>query len=285
MKVKIMAISLFLIFIIPYNSSAHFIFSDIEINVEEISPIPLGKEITAEVNVTFTWGFGAIIPLPVKIYVEAENVPEWLSVRFSPSEFTITPAKLMGGEVSKTVKMMLKANKETTAYSIYSFSLHVYTNGSFLIKGCEKRKEISVMEDFVDNGLTIEAPSAVHLYKGDEEMIMLNITNNCNANINVELSTENATGFSFTFDKRIFSIPPKTKKSVLVTIKAEEIRETNAKIKLTYYPVGHQEKKNYEEYQMNLFSEAKAGGGGAIAVGLIIILIGIIVFIIWKKKF
>ncbi len=275
---------IFLLFLLTLPTiNAHFVFSDIEISIGEIPPIPLGKEVVTEANVTFRWGFGAI-PLPINIYLKAENVPDWLSVKISPDKFTITPTKFIGGEKSQLIKIELSANKETKAYSIESFTLYAYTNGSLIIKGCEKRKEIFVTEDFIDKGLTIEAPSAVPLYIGEERIVYLNVTNNCNADINVIISAENATGFSLSFAKKILSISSKSRESVRLKIGAEKIGEADATIKLTYYPIGHEEKTNYEEYVINLISEAKAGQGGAIAIGLIIVIVGIIIFVIWKKK-
>lgn len=263
-------------------TNAGFIFSEIEINVDEPSPIPIGKSESVDANITLKWGAGSIIPIPLTVYVEAKDVPDWLSVTPSPSQFSVTPTGIFGGSESKNVKIVFQANKEVEAFVGYSVKLHVYTNGSFFIKGSEAIKYIYPMEDFIDKGLTIESPSAVNLYRGEEKKVYFNVTNNCNAKVVVEIEEENATGFSFSYTK--FSLLPKERKKISVDITPDVSKEANVRIKFNYYPEGYENRKNYEEVYLTLISRSKGGGGGALAVGLVIIIIGAILFIIWKKK-
>ncbi|RLF48117.1 MAG: hypothetical protein DRN29_00595 [Thermoplasmata archaeon] len=263
-------------------ASAGFISSSISIDVTDPPAVPLDKSVTTMANVTFSWGFGNIFPLPITVNIQAKDVPDWLYVSISPSKFTITPTGFFGGKSSKNVQIIFKANKEVTAFVGYPVKIHAYTNGSFILRGSEATAEVYVMEDFVDNGLTIERPSAVNLYTGEEKTIYFNITNKCNAPVYIEIEEENTTGFSLSYEKK-FSIPSKAKKAVPVKIKAEESKEAEVRIKFNYYPAGHEEKRNYEEVYLTLASRTKPGGS-ALAVGLVIIIIALIAFIIWKKK-
>lgn len=263
-------------------ANAGFIFSELSINVDEPEPIPVGKSVSVDANITLKWGAGSIIPIPLTVYVEAKDVPDWLTVTPSPSQFSITPAGVLGGSESKNVKIVFQANKEIEAFVGYEVKIHAYTNGTFLIKGSEATAYVYPMEDFVDKGLFIEARPVVNLYKGEGKKIYFNVTNNCNAKLIVEIEEENATGFSFSSKK--FSLSPNKRKKVYVEITPDVSKEANVIMKFNYYPEGYENKKNYEEISLTLISKTKGGGGGALAIGLVIIIIGIILFIIWKKK-
>jgi len=276
-------LALLIVFLIP-TTNAFFIRSDMSLKAEEPSPLPLNKKVVVEANLTFSWGFGAIIPLPLTIYVEAKDVPEWLSVSINPSQITLSPFGLFGGEESKTLQIYLQANDEVDAFTPYTITIHAYTNGSFLIRGSEALAKLTVMEDFVDNGLYIEMPSAVNMRVGETDTITLNITNKCNAPIYLEVYFENTTGFNLSSRGKI-SIASKATESLTIDVKAEKVAESRAILKFVYYPVADSTRKNQVERMLLLSSRAKPGGGGAIAIGLVIIIIGIIAYIIWKKKF
>ena len=219
----------------------------------------------------------------VTVYVEAKEVPDWLSVSISPTKFTVTPTGFFGGSSSKNIQITLMANREVTAYVSYPLKIHAYTNGSLILRGSEATEEIYVMEDFVDNGLTIEKPSAVNFYVGEEKEIHLNITNNCNAPVYVEIEEENTTGFSLSYEEKKISIQTKARKAITIRVTAGEAKEAKIRLKFNYYPIGHEEKKNYEMEEITLLSRAKPQGG-AIAIGIVIIIIALILFVIWKKK-
>lgn len=263
-------------------SDAGFVFSEINISIDEPEPIPVGKSVSVDANITVKWGAGSIIPIPLTVYVEAKDVPEWLTVTPSPSQFSITPTGIFGGSKSKNVKIVFQAIKEIEAFVGYGVKIHVYTNGSFIIKGSEATAYVYPMEDFVDKGLIIEAPSEVSLYRGEEKKVYFNVTNNCNAKLVVEIEEENATGFSFSSTK--FYISPNERKRISIGITPDVSKEANIRIKFNYYPDEHEDKKNYEEVSLTLISKTRGGGGGALAVGVVIIIIGIILFIIWKRK-
>ncbi len=280
---KIAAVAtLFMLFPV---ASAGFVSTSIDIEADSPPPIGLDESESIIANVTLNWGFGAFLPLPAEVYVEVENVPEWLSVYVSPSKFTVTPDKIMGGSKSENIKITFKANKETTAFIEYPIMIHAYTNGSFLLRGSEATKEIYVMEDFVDNGLTIEKPSAVHLYRGESKIVYFNVTNNCNAPIYIEIEEENTSGFLLSYKEKI-PVEAKGKAAIAVRIEAEESKEAEVLLRFNYYPqlsLNQQTVKNYEEVQLTLMSRTRPQGG-ALAVGIVIVIIVLILFAIWKKR-
>lgn len=276
-------VALLVIFLLP-ATNACIVRSDISLKVDEAPPIPLENKVTINANLTFSWGFGAIIPLPVNIYIKAEGVPDWLDVSIYPDTITISPFGLFGGEESKNIQVQLYARKETEAYVLNSFTLHAYTNGSFLVKGSEATTNVYVMEDYMDREPYIQLPSAVNMKVGETKTISINITNRCNAPIYLELIHENTTGFSLSYKEKI-RISPKATEPLPITIKAEKVGNVKGLLKFIYYPIEDETRKNEVERYLELTSRAKPGGGGAIAVGLIIVIIGIIVYVIWKKKF
>jgi len=266
-------------------AGAGFVSTSIDIEANSPPPIGLDESETIVANVTLNWGFGSFLPLPVEVYIELENVPDWLSVYVSPSKFTVTPDKIMGGSKGENVKITFKANKEVTAFIEYPVKIHAYTNGSFILRGSEATKEIYVMEDFVDNGLTIEKPSAVQLYRGELKTVYFNVTNNCNAPIYIEIEEENTSGFLLSYDEKI-PVEAKGKAAIPIKIEAEESKEADIRLRFNYYPQfspSQETVKNYEEIQLTLMSRTKPQGG-ALAVGIVIVIIVLILFAIWKKR-
>ena len=277
---KKLAILLTILFAI--NSTAHFISSEMKLSVEEPSVIGFGKTIYIDANITFSWGFGAIIPLPLIIFIEVKDCPNWLSVSLSENTITINPFGIFGGEISKNIRISLFAKEEAQAFIPYSFILHVYTNGSFLIRGAEAKEVINVMQDFYDKGLEIEIAQEIRIIEGDTKFVSLNITNNCNSGVYVEVEMENISSFSMQPVKEFISYGKK--KSISLYITANGIGEERGILKITYYPAEKPSIKNYINKEIMLKSYSKGGGGGAIAVGIIIIIIGLIIYGIWKKR-
>ncbi len=279
MKKIFAMISLFML--LP-TASAGFISSSINIDVDDPPAIPMDKSVTVNANITLSWGFGMIFPLPATIEVSAENVPSWLTVSISPDNFVITPSGFTGGEAGKNVEISFHAIRETTAFVGESITIRASTSGNFLLKSSEATHTIYAMEDFVDNGLTIEAPSGVNMYKGEETTLHFNVTNKCNAPVYLQIEEENVSGFTFSHENN-FAIGSKERKDISIKIKAEEAMEEKVKLKFIYYPPGHDEKKNYQEIEIPITSKTR-GGGGSLAIGLVVVVVLLIIFGLWKRK-
>jgi len=97
------------------SAEACFVSSGIEIDVGDVPSVPPSDSVTMDATVTFRWGFGSFIPLPVTIYFDINNVPGWLYASPSMHSFTVTPKGLTGGEEKKTITITLTSNKETAA--------------------------------------------------------------------------------------------------------------------------------------------------------------------------
>jgi len=264
-------------------ASAGFISSSLTIDAEEPPAVPPDGSIKVAANVTLSWGFGMFFPLPVTVEVSVENVSDWLSASVSPASFTLTPAGITGGETGRDITITLRSLKETTAFVSEPITIRAKTSGNFLLRGAEASKQIYVMQGFADNGITIEAPSGVHLYKGEEKNIYFNITNKCNSNIYLTIEAENVTGFTISHDSSI-SIAQKERKTVAIKIKADESTEERAIFRFGYYPPGHEELKNYQTMELPLESHAKPGGG-SLAIGIVVAIIILLIIVgIWKKK-
>jgi len=276
---KIVALPL-LVLLLP-AVGAGFIPSSMTIDVDDPPAIPSDTSVSTTADITFSWGFGAIIPLPVTVKVAVENVPDWVSVSVSPATFTITPSGITGGEQSQSVSITLNALKDVDAYVSYQMSLNASTDGNFLIKGSQASQDFYIMADFRDRGIIVDIPPEVSLYRGEQTQIYLNITNSCNAPIYVEIAEDNTTGFLFSHDEKV-SVQPRETKAVPMRIKAEQSAQTDTKITLTYYPVGHEDKSNERVVYLSLESRTKSGGG-ALAIGLVIVVAAVIAFILWKK--
>ena len=282
MKTPMMLLMLIAFFPI---SNACFVSSDITIecpNPDEIFP---NENVYVDATVSFSWGFGVLIPLPLVVNVEVLEVPEWLTITLSDDEFTFTPAGLMGGESSQNVRITFTTNREIDAFVEYIVKLHAYTDGNLLVKDAESIKKIYVMEGFiVGNGLVVEAPTAIDLYRGEEKTIYLNVTNNCNARVYVEIEKENITGYSLAFDESFpFAISSKDEKSIKMTVKAETSQEAQTNLNFHYYPVGHEDETYDKQLSLTLRSTTKSGGG-ALAIGLVILIIAGIIYFVWKKR-
>lgn len=277
---KIIAIAS--LFILP-AASAGFISSDLELHVEEAPPIPLNEAVTIKANLNFSWGFGAIFPMPLTIYIEFENIPDWLYVSANPSSFTITPLGWRGGSVGRDFTITFRAKDETNAFVIYNLVLKAYTNGSFLINGAESEKAINVMQDFNDRGLTIEkAKGKVKLH--ESKTFYLNVTNNCNAPIVVNIQQENESKFFELSYENNQIIPSKSKKSISFTVSAKKTGKETIPIKITYFPTGHEERKNDAYTTITLESYESASNIKAISIGIIIVIIASIIVVILKRR-
>ena len=153
--------TLFILLSVFPIAHAGFVSSSITIESENPDAVPLGKTVTSNANITFSWGVGAIIPIPITITLEVLDVPSWLSVSLSRNEFPVTPSGLMGGQTSQNIQLSFRADAEIDAFEEHSLTLHASTTGNFIIKSTESSSAIYVMEDYVDNGLIIEALESI----------------------------------------------------------------------------------------------------------------------------
>ena len=267
---------------IPF-ANAGFISSDMQLSVGEPAAVPADGSITVNAKINFSWGFGAIFPMPLTIYLEPENVPEWLSVSVSPQSFTITPTGLRGGTIEKDATIRLTSKEETDAFVLYSFTLHAYTNGSFLIKGAEDKKSVNVMQDFYDKGIRIDGPKKIRISNGGSKTIYLNITNNCNAPITIYLQQENETNmFEFSYENGTI-IPSKVQKSLPITINAKKIGAQEMPFRITYYPTGYEDRKNSVSTTITIESYGTGSSLVALEIAVFVIIVASIVIFVWKR--
>ncbi len=275
------------IFTLPLASiaaSAGFISSELDLSVEKPSAVPLNEAIVLHARLNFSWGFGAIIPMPLVIYIEAENVPDWLSVSIQPSSFTITPVGWRGGSVEKDVTITLRAKDEAPAFITYNVVIHAFTNGSLLVNGAEDKEALDVMQDFHDAGIFVEYKS-VKLSMDESKEVTINVTNNCNSPLYINVQPVNESKyFDFSFPSMQI-IQSHSTGVIKIGITAKKIGKEDVPLKIEYYPPGHEEKKNFAYTNITIESYGKEGSITAISIGIIIVIIvASIIIVIWKRR-
>jgi len=268
-----------------------FVSSGIDLDVSSPQPIPPSDSVTINANITFRWGFGSFIPLPVTVYLEVKDVPSWLYVSPSVSSFSVTPKGFTGGEEKKVIPIKLTANTETKAFSYESITLHAYTNGSFLVKGSETEKKVTVMQDFVDKGISTQlSDSTINLVKGENEKVYLNITNMCNGDIYVKINIMNlssdwkvtATQPELVISSKYTGTPTK---SIPLTFRASGKGSEEGWIEVTYYPSSN---PGWGEKTVTIpvfvkSSEPGISGGAVASAVFLLLIIALIIAIIWRK--
>ncbi|MEA2053914.1 MAG: hypothetical protein U9O96_02175 [Candidatus Thermoplasmatota archaeon] len=273
------------------SAGACFVSSQLELNVEDAPPVPPTDSVTINADVTFRWGFGSFLPLPVTIYFDTDDVPEWLSVSPSLYSFTITPKGFSGGEERKTISIKLTAKKETAAFSYDSFNIHAYTNGSFLVKGSEAEEKVTVMQDFEDKGIAPQlSDNMINVVKGGSEKVYLNITNLCNGDIYVKINTLNlSSAWKVTAAQTDFVVPSKyaggNTKSIPLIFRADGVSSEEGWIEVIYSPSANPDwGEKTASIPVFVKSTEKGISGGAIAFVIILILIIVVVIaLVWKK--
>jgi len=264
-------------------ASAGFISSEMNMEIESPSPIPYNEAVTLHAKINFSWGFGAIIPMPLVIYLSPENVPDWLSVSIQPSSFTITPLGWRGGSIEKDFTISMRATAEAPAYVTYTLGIRAFTNGSLIINGAETREAINVMQDFHDGGIIVEGGELKLALKESGDM-KINVTNNSNSPVYIEFYTLNESkSFDIAFPLKQL-IPSHSTKVVSVGVTANRIGKEEVMLKIAYYPPNHQEKTNYAYTTITLKSYENKNTVQAISIGIIIVIIISIIAVIWKKK-
>ncbi len=273
------------------SAEACFVSSGIEIDAGDAPIVPPSDSVTMNANVTFRWGFGSFIPLPVTIYFDINNVPGWLYASPSVHSFTVTPKGLTGGEEKKTVTITLTSNKETAAYSYDSFDIHVYTNGSFLVQGSGAEEKVTVSQDFNDKGISAQlSDSTINVVKGESGKSYLNITNMCNGDIYVKINVMNlSSAWKVSSAQTDFVIPSKytgdNSKSIPLTFRASGKGEEEGWVEVRYSPSAN---ANWGEKTVTipvLVKSTEPGiSGGAIATAILLLLIvAVIIAVIWGK--
>jgi len=268
-----------------------FVSSGIDLVVDDPQPIPPSDSVTINANITFRWGFGSFLPLPVTVYLEVENAPDWLYISPSESSFTVTPKGFTGGEEKKSIPITLTSNTETKAFSYESITLHAYTNGSFLVKGSEVEKKVTVMQDFKDKGISTQlSDSMISVVKGESQRVYLNITNMCNGDIYVKINVMNLSNdWKVTSTQTELVIPSKytgtPSKSIPITFRASGKGSEEGWIEVTYSPSGNPD-WGEKSVAIPVFVKSSEPGisGGAIASAVFLLLIiALIIAIVWRK--
>ena len=278
---KFAAVSLALI-LASMTASAGFFSSQLSLNVSQPPPVPLHDAVVINGTLNFTWSH-AIIPMPLVVYIEAENVPDWLSVTIQPSSFTITPTGWRSGSVEKYITITLRSKAEAPAFVTYNVVIHAFTNGSLIINGAEDKVALNVMQDFNDAGIWIDSKQAKIAY-GESKEIALNVTNNCNSPIYVTLSLANETKFFDISFPAMQLIPSHATKSISIQAVAKKIGKETIPIKVEYYPPNHEEKKDFAYTNITLESYGGQSSMKAISIGIIIVIIASIIIVIWKRR-
>jgi len=285
----ILFVAMFAIFL-P-SAEACFVSSGIEMDVENPPAIPPSDSVTINATVTFRWGFGSFLPLPVTIYFDINNVPDWLYASPSLHSFTVTPKGLTGGEEKETITITLTSSKETTAYSYDSLDLRAYTNGSFLVKGSEAEDKVTVSQEFNDKGISARlSDSTISVVSGESKKSYLNITNMCNGDIYVKINVMNlSSAWKVTSTQTDFVIPSKytgdNTKSIPMTFRASGKGDEEGWIEVTYSPSAN---NNWGEKTVSIpvfvkSTEPGISGGAVAAAILFILVIAVIIAVIWGK--
>ncbi len=159
---KVIVLFSLLVLLLP-AANACFVTSGLTANVDQPEPVPSEGDgsVTVEANVTFTWGFGAFLPLATTIQLNVHDTPEWLSVSLDRNQLSITPQGFLGGEISRSVFMTLSSISETEAGGYDTFTLSLETAGNLLVQEASYNRTVQVSQAFVDNNITAELSDRV----------------------------------------------------------------------------------------------------------------------------
>jgi len=263
---------------------------DVQIDQSEQVYIPPNDSVTLTANITLSWGFGAFLPLPVNIYVDVTDVPDW--VYASPiNSFTITPDGWSGGSESQIVTIKLSSEEETSAFVFGDITVHANTNGSFLVQGSEDLQTLRVAQDFEHRQLVPQlSTNAISMNTGEMRRVYVNLTNRCNADLVVLIEPMNfSSDWSIRMDHSEFIIPSaytgNPEVSIPLLIEAEDSSEENGWLAISYYP-----SKDIEwgpetlTISLNVKSQNEEMSGGTIAAVVVgILIVVVIIVLIWRK--
>jgi hypothetical protein len=288
---KIAATLLLLVLFFP-AAEACLVTSTIEMQVEQSDQIfiPPNDAVTLTANVTLSWGFGAFLPLPVNIYVEAMDLPSWVYV--SPiNSFTITPQNIWGGSESQSISIRLTSSDTTNAFVFRDLTLQAFTNGSFLVRGSEGTQVIRVAQAFEHRELVPHmSMSSLSLTTGETQRIFLNMTNRCNADLSVSVKPMNfSSDWSIRNDRSEVIIPSNfsgnPEVSIPLLFKADDSSEENGWVEITYYPTKDAE-WGPEIVTLPLFVKSRDEGtsiGTMATVAILLLIVVVIIVLIWRK--
>ncbi|MFO8133162.1 MAG: hypothetical protein R6U10_04425 [Thermoplasmatota archaeon] len=292
---KVTILFLLVVLLLP-AASACFVSSGLTANVDQPQPVPSegGDSVRLEANVTFTWGFGAFLPLATTINVDVQETPEWLAVSLDQNQISITPQGLFGGAISRTVSMTLTSATETRAGSYETFTLSLETPGNFLIQGTSYNETIQVSQEFVDNNITVElSDSDIRLKKGERQKVYLNMTNMCNGEVAVQVEVMNLSDAwevtsTSPFYGRPLYIPSRYEgddtASLPLTFKSSGATTEDIWLKITYQSTDNPARGGTYIEAMAVRADTEGISVGAIAavvVGILVILV--IVAVVWRK--
>lgn len=286
---KVLGVAALVVMFLP-AAQACFVSSNMDVQIEKSPLIPPDGSVTLTANLTFSWGFGAFLPLPVTIYVEVSGAPDWLYV--SPvSPFTITPQGWTGGSESRTFSVKMSSDEETSAFVYREMTIRAFTNGSFLVRGSEDTQTFRVAQDFIHRDLAPQlSTSAITLYTGESQRVHLNMTNRCNADLAVTVKPMNFSDeWTVRLDRSEMVIPSSftgnPEVSLPLVFRAEGESEENGWLEITYYPV-KDATWGPETVTVPIYAKSRDKGmaGGTIAaIIVLILLVVVIVALVWHK--
>ncbi len=292
---KVMVLFSLVVLLLP-AANACFVTSELTANVERPEPIPSegGDAVRVEANVTFSWGFGAFLPLTTTIQLDVLETPEWLSVSLDRNQLSITPQGFFGGEISKSVYMTLSSVKETEAGGYDTFTLSLETGGNLLVQEASDNQTVEVSQAFVDNNITAELSDRdIRLVKGERQRVHLNMTNLCNGEVAVQVAVMNlsdaweATSTSSGFGSTLY-IPSRYEgentAQLPLTFEANEATTEDIWLQITYHSTDNPDRGGTVMRPMSVRADTEGiplGTIAVVAVGILVILA--VVAVVWRK--
>ncbi len=292
---KVIAPFLLLVLFLP-ATGACFVSSDLSTNVGQPQPIPPEGDgsVTLEANITFTWGFGAFLPLATTIKIAAQDTPEWLMVTLDKNQISLTPQGLLGGETSQSVFMTLSSVTETQAGSYDTFTLSLETPGNLLIQEASYNQTIQVEQAFVNNNISAElSQRSIRLMEGEREWVYLNMTNQCNGEVAVQVEVMNLSdGWEVTSTSPYYGgtlyIPSAYEgdntASLPLTFESNKATTEEPWLKITYSSTDEDGQEYTFTKPISLRADTEGisiGTIAAVVIGILVIIV--IVAVAWRK--
>ena len=292
---KVIVLLSLLVLLLP-AASACFVQSDLTANVGQPQPVPSvdGGSVTLEANVTFSWGFGAFLPLATTIRLDVQDTPEWLTVNLDQNQLSITPQGFFGGDISQSVFMTLSSVQETAAGRYDSFTLSLETAGNLLIQEASYNETIQVEQAFVNNNISAELSSrSIRLMKGEQQKVYLNLTNHCNGEVAVQVEIMNlsqaweVSSTSPYFGSTLYissRYEGDDTAQLPLTFESKEATTEEIWLKITYSSTDDPGQEYSFTRSMSLRADTEGISVGTIAavvVGILVILV--IIAVVWRK--
>ena len=277
-------------------ASACFVQSDLTANVGQPQPVPSvdGGSVTLEANITFSWGFGAFLPLATMIRLDVKDTPEWLTVNLDQNQLSITPQGFFGGDISQSVFMTMSSVQETAAGRSDSFTLSLETAGNLLIQETSYNETIQVEQEFVNNNISAELSTrSIRLMKGEQQKVYLNLTNRCNGEVAVQVEIMNlsqaweVSSILPNFGSKLY-ISSKYEgddtAQIPLTFESKEATTEEIWLKITYSPTDDPGQTYSFTRVMTIRADTEGISVGTIATVVIgILVIIVIIAVVWRK--